>query len=396
MFKIERKIVEFVERNVNILFMLAITGLAIAVRYAGRDFVSGDMTWFLLGWFQKIADNGGIHSLKNQVGDYNILYQTIVALFTYIGDKSIYYYKILSIFFDFCMAISAAIFACELSKKEKNDKVFFITFAVVIMLPTVILNSAYWGQCDSIYTTFIILTLLYLYKGKYHSAFVFLGIAFAFKMQTIFIFPFIICFYIYKKQFSIFELLITVFTFWISGICAFVQGRSLLDPFRIYTNQTGTYQDMHVNFPSFWMFVGNDYEWLKTAAIVMAASICGMGLYIIMKRKLDCSRPENFVCIASWFIWTCVLFLPAMHERYAYPLEILLVILTCINKDYLKYSSVVILFSLFTYGNYLFSNGGLDKYIVIIYAGCYLHFTYTILKKNSKTATVTDKEMQNE
>lgn len=53
MFKIERKIVEFVERNVNILFMLAITGLAIVVRYAGRDFVSGDMTWFLLGWFQK-------------------------------------------------------------------------------------------------------------------------------------------------------------------------------------------------------------------------------------------------------------------------------------------------------------------------------------------------------
>lgn len=120
MFKIERKIVEFVERNVNILFMLAITGLAIVVRYAGRDFVSGDMTWFLLGWFQKIADNGGIHSLKDQVGDYNILYQTIVALFTYIGDKSIYYYKILSIFFDFCMAISAAIFACELSKKEKK------------------------------------------------------------------------------------------------------------------------------------------------------------------------------------------------------------------------------------------------------------------------------------
>ena len=57
---------------------------------------------------------------------------------------------------------------------------------------------------------------------------------------------------------------------------------------------------------------------------------------------------------------------------------------------------IIILFSLFTYGNYLFSNGGLDKYIVIIYAGCYLHFTYTILKKNSKAATVTDKEMQNE
>lgn len=53
MFKIERKIVEFVERNVNILFILAITGLAIAVRYAGRDFVSGDMTWVSSGMVSK-------------------------------------------------------------------------------------------------------------------------------------------------------------------------------------------------------------------------------------------------------------------------------------------------------------------------------------------------------
>ena len=65
MFKIERKIVEFVERNVNILFMLAITGLAIVVRYAGRDFVSGDMTWFLLGWFQKIAIKIRVGFLKH-------------------------------------------------------------------------------------------------------------------------------------------------------------------------------------------------------------------------------------------------------------------------------------------------------------------------------------------
>ena len=126
----------------------------------------------------------------------------------------------------------------------------------------------------------------------------FLGIAFAFKMQTIFIFPFIICFYIYKKQFSIFELLITVFTFWISGIGAFVQGRSLLDPFRIVSESDRYIPVYACEFSEFWMFVGNDYEWLKTAAIVMAAGICGMGLYIIMKRKLDCSRPENFVSIA--------------------------------------------------------------------------------------------------
>ena len=56
MFKIERKIVEFVERNVNILFMLAITGLAIVVRYAGRDFVSGDMNMVS---FRMVSKNSG-------------------------------------------------------------------------------------------------------------------------------------------------------------------------------------------------------------------------------------------------------------------------------------------------------------------------------------------------
>ena len=53
MFKIERKIVEFVERNVNILFMLAITGLAIVVRYAGRDFVSDMVS------FRMVSKNSG-------------------------------------------------------------------------------------------------------------------------------------------------------------------------------------------------------------------------------------------------------------------------------------------------------------------------------------------------
>ena len=47
----------------------------------------------------------------------------------------------------------------------------------------------------------------------------------------------------------------------------------------------------------------------KTAAIVMAASICGMGLYIIMKRKLDCSRPENF-CMYCELVYLdlCIVF----------------------------------------------------------------------------------------
>ena len=41
-----------------------------------------------------------------------------------------------------------------------------LIFAAILLLPTVVLNSAFWGQCDAIYTFFIIVTLVCLYKRK--------------------------------------------------------------------------------------------------------------------------------------------------------------------------------------------------------------------------------------
>ncbi len=55
------------------------------------------------------------------------------------------------------------------------------------------------------------------------------------------------------------------------------------------------------------MFVGNDYEWLKTANRYGGRHMW-YGIVYYYEKKVSCSRPENFVSIASWFIWTCVLF----------------------------------------------------------------------------------------
>ena len=187
------------------------------IRYTGRKYALGDMLEYLIPWFDKIKQNGQIHGLNKQVGDYNILYQTIISLTTYLGDKSIYYYKIISIVFDFLLAFFTAIFASTMKKRKNSLNTFILTYTVMIMLPTVVFNSAFWGQCDSIYTCFIILTLFCLYNEKYRLAFFFFGVTFAFEFQTVFLLPFIICYYIYKKQFSIFYLAISIITFWSSG-----------------------------------------------------------------------------------------------------------------------------------------------------------------------------------
>ena len=199
MFTLERKIIRIIEEHKDVLFFLIVSLLGAIIRMLGRDFVSKDMLIFLKPWFESIKSQGGLKGLSSQVGDYNILYQTIIALFTYINIESIYLYKILSCIFDFLLAYYSAEFICELLFKPKYGFTFNCAYCLILISPTVIFNSSFWGQCDAIYVLFCILTLRNLYKEKYAKSFIFLGVAFAFKLQTIFIVPFIVCYYFYKK-----------------------------------------------------------------------------------------------------------------------------------------------------------------------------------------------------
>lgn len=379
----EKKVIEWIEKNTNILFFAIISFMGIYVRYVGRDFISADMQNFLLPWYDEIKQSGGFKALNSQVGDYNILYQTIISLMTYLSINSVYLYKLLSIVFDFALAISSACFVCEISKKEKMGVLFQSVYAVVLFLPTVILNSAFWGQCDSIYTFFIVLTLFNLYKEKYIKAFIYFGIAFGFKIQTVFILPFVVSYYLYKKKFSITMFGVSILSFWVTGIFGYINGRSILAPFEIYMNQTDTYHSMYLNVNSFWRLLGDNYDAMKDLAICTTLIICGLGLFLILSKRKKMDTGEQMLNSAVWFVWVCILFLPAMHERYTFPLDILLILLAFINVKYVKYALSSVVLSLLTYGAYLVGNEGIDKWCTILYIFAWVYYTYSIVKQDS-------------
>ena len=84
MLKAERKILEWVEKNLWIIAIVAITIAGLAIRFVLRDFVSPDSESFLIPWYNIIKEDGGIHGLYRQVGNYNMLYQLLIALMTYL------------------------------------------------------------------------------------------------------------------------------------------------------------------------------------------------------------------------------------------------------------------------------------------------------------------------
>jgi Predicted integral membrane protein len=386
MFKQEKQLLEELTRDKDVLFFIILTLLSVMVRIAGRDFITGDFYAFL-AWYDELKRNGGLAGLAHATGDYSVLFQTILAFLTYIPLPIVYLLKAIFAFFDYALAISAASVVCYMKKQKRFSVCFNTVYALVIFMPTVIINAAYWGQCDSIYTFFCMLTLLYLYKGGYKRAFLFLGIAFAFKLQAVFILPFVVCYYIWKKDFSILHFLISGAVFWVSGILAYIQGRNAGAAVDMYAGQATMFPKMWMNFTSFWMMFGNAYETFGPVAIFTALTVCGIGLYAIMSGYKNMASGESFLNTCVWFAWAMLLFLPEMHERYSFILDILLVMLCFFDVKYIKFAALSLFLSLISYGSFLATgNYVIGSTHAMVYTGAWLWYSYMIVKKDMLSA----------
>jgi hypothetical protein len=202
-----------------------------------------------------------------------------------------------------------------------------------------------------------LLSLFYLLEEKNGLAFIFLGCSFAFKFQAVFLLPFFITFYFYRKNFSIFYFILSICVFWLSGVPGFLAGRDFLAPFRIYLMQSHEVHDMTANYPNIWWFVGPGYDnylILRYMGIFLTLMLCGMGAFVYLSETYHSNTKKEFLSLAGWFLWTIVMFLPGIHERYAYLLDILLLVLCFCDKKLIPLCAGSVLISTIAYVTFLF------------------------------------------
>src|SRR5699024_8698133 len=109
-----------------------------------------------------------------------------LALFSYLGTDDLYLIKLLSTLFDVLLAFGAMRLAGLFTRSRV--RLLFVYFAVLFW-PTVVLNSAVWGQCDSIYVSLALLALYWGMSGKPALGMAAMACSFAFKLQAVFIMP---------------------------------------------------------------------------------------------------------------------------------------------------------------------------------------------------------------
>ena len=369
---VEKNLLGFITKHKIIIAFIVITIAALLARYPMLKVESWDWFLYLRPWFEKLQAGGGFPAIKDYTGDYNAPYVTILALLTYLPFGALKLIKLVSIAGDFLLAISAVLLVRELvSDRTKKAFVCLITYALVLFLPTVILNSSAWGQCDAIYTSFVLLALRQLIREKYPSSFIFLGIAFAFKLQAVFILPVFIILYFSKKQFSIFNFLwIPAMNVVLSLPAIIFGGWPVEKLITSYIGQANAQAELLYHFPSIFNFIPfSDASAVSAWGVLATVVIIGLTLVYILHIKVRWTK-EQIMLLAFWCIITMAFFLPRMHERYLFSAEVIGLLIAIVYHKFIAAELVFLISATMNYGIYL-TGADFTQYIFAIEALAY-------------------------
>lgn len=301
--------------------VISVVYIALLARILFFDHETGDYLAFLKPWTQYFRENGGLAGLKRSIGNYNIPYLVCLAIFSYIPISELYLIKLLSVGFDLLLAVSIAKLVLTASGSSTR---YLISFAAAMLLPTVLLNGACWGQCDSIYGGLAVLSVYFILSDRPWHSMAALALSFAFKLQAIFIFPVFFVF-LYAKRLKLYHLPLFPAVYFLAVSPAMLAGRPILDTLLIYVNQGSTVgSSLNYNSPSvFAMFynVTNPEIYSKTG-ILCAFGFCAIMFVLLFALR---KRLGNSALLLAAFIFALAvpLLLPHMHERYFFIADVL-------------------------------------------------------------------------
>jgi Gpi18-like mannosyltransferase len=356
--------------------------IAFAVRFAFIDQVSADYRSFVSPWYDYLSTHDGFAAVGTDIANYNPPYLYLLAAVSYLPLPKIVAIKLISMVFDVALAGFAALVVRE---RFGRPVIWLSCFAVVLFAPTVLINSSYWGQCDSIYAAFCLGSLYFLLRRQPWWACVFFGLALSFKLQAIFFLPVLIIVLVVNKQ-RLLALLAVPATFVLMLVPAALAGRDWSSLLMIYPDQvttggtgggvgtgtgtggfgtggapggggrgrgqtTGALGGLTQNAPTFYQWVGGSTVWtylgLAAAAVV---AIFAAGLAFFRRRPLT---TPAIVVLATTLVLAVPFFLPEMHERYFYLADVLTIVAAFYVRRYWVVAVVVSACSLLSYAPFL-------------------------------------------
>ncbi len=378
-------------KSLDVMLFILATVSALFMRYALRNVVAGDYKMFFEPWVATLREaGGGIKGLSAEFEyvDYTTPYLFIlscISICPYLNTLLLM--KIVSIFFDFVAAF--AVLAIVYSYK-KNSTLAVAAYGIFLMIPTILTNGSMWAQCDIIFTSFILWSLYFLFKERPVPAMIFYGIAFAFKLQTLFLAPLYLIIWM-KGKIKLKHFLFLPLMYVIGMIPSLLAGKGFWELISVYFFQADGAMDIYAlshKFPNVYQFIGTDTFLIEYADagiwLTLGALMILLYLFARFQYELD---TVLMLRMGMLLTMTVVFFLPHMHERYAILVDVISIIYVFFDPKKFYIPIITILCSFAGYTIYLAHTNVVPLYIyAILFLGLMIDHGVFIFKriKNSE------------
>ena len=305
---------------------------ALAIRVAALPHESPDYRYYLGPWFAHLQSQG-LAGFAEPFANYNPPYLYLLYLGSVLGLPALVAVKAISLLGD--AALATAVLAA-LGALGRTREAATAGAVMVLFVPTVVLNSAFWGQCDGLYTALLIWVAVLVIRRAQNRAWLVFGAAFALKLQAVFILPFIGAAWLFElaaargdggtartrtrwwsPAVATIPLLLALLPAWLSG-------RPLPSLLGIYSSQAGSIEFLSFA-PNVWSwFPSGEHPALARLALVLTATACGGLALLAYARRGTLHDPVVVWRLATLLLLVVPFLLPHMRERYFFAGEVFL------------------------------------------------------------------------
>jgi Gpi18-like mannosyltransferase len=239
----------------------------------------------------------------------------------------LYLIKILSQIFE----VLSAFALCMIIAKLKRQKFSWILFGLVLLFPAFLLDSAVWGQCDAIYTFFVLIGLYFAITKRSFKACLFLGLGLAVKLQAILSFPILLVLLLAKtddgrRYVNWKHLFIIPMPFFVLNCVPIFAGKNVFTTFGVYLKQANEhrYLSFVTNIPKiFAVATKNSPTLIFNLVVIFFVMLTVAWLSFVLFYAIKTARKRvllvhELVFLTILTVGGALFIMPLMHERFLY------------------------------------------------------------------------------
>lgn len=332
--------------------------VGLSLRLSALSFKSLDAENFVIPWYERLSMEG-FSAFSSEFSNYSPTYLYLLWIGSYfVGPENpLIGIKIVGIVVDIILSAAVAYLTCTVLGKNEQLKRSLV-FSVIWCMPTAIVNSSVWAQCDALYTAALVLTIAAAIKKRSLLCFLIFGIALSTKLQAMFLSPAILLWMIVGViHWSAMPMAA------LSYICmltpAAIAGRSWHALLTIYVSQGSSERALALSAPNPWTVVPEKVISYKQYLFgVMAGLIITTSATItyVLKGTRRIKSLTGVLILESAFVSCFIVpfLLPKMHDRYFFPADVLSITLTLVDRRWWPIAGLVQFASLTAYCPFLF------------------------------------------